>query len=225
MTHDPPQGCAKPRGTPNPAGCQRCCYLWNWTRPCPPCLKTNRKGSIESRQFHSRGRNIFFFFTLSSYNQTRHAVWNTGPSCQEGYSHDVVWDVQCVADDGDLEHEETSGSLVCLYTSLFHWAQWWDQQPPDALVRYVVWRSLRPPPYHPHHEVGKDCDPQGGSHKSNHEPAVPPWQDAVGHRAVKQQSQWPRDHPLHPRTEATCTQQKCNLLQTKSADSFKIKFI
>lgn len=31
--------------------------------------------------------------TLSSYNQTRHAVWDAGPRCQEGDAHDVIWDV------------------------------------------------------------------------------------------------------------------------------------
>lgn len=33
------------------------------------------------------------FFTLSSYNQACHAVWHARPCCQEGYSHDVIWDV------------------------------------------------------------------------------------------------------------------------------------
>lgn len=50
------------------------------------------------------------FFTLPSHNQTCHAVWNAGPCCQEGNPHDVVWDVECVADNGDLKQEETSGS-------------------------------------------------------------------------------------------------------------------
>lgn len=64
------------------------------------------------------------------------------------------------------------------------------------------------PPYHPHHEVGEDGDPQGGGHKSNHEPAVPAWQNTVGHSAEQQEAQRPRDHPPHPRTAATCGEQK-----------------
>lgn len=31
--------------------------------------------------------------TLPGYNQTGHAVWNTGSRCQEGDAHDVIWDV------------------------------------------------------------------------------------------------------------------------------------
>lgn len=45
-----------------------------------------------------------YLFTLSSHNQTCHAVWNTGARCQEGDAHDVVGDVQRVTDDGDLRH-------------------------------------------------------------------------------------------------------------------------
>lgn len=63
------------------------------------------------------------------------------------------------------------------------------------------------PPYHPHHEVGEDGDPQSGGHKGDHEPAVPAWLNAVRHSAVEQEAQRPRDHPLHPRTAATCEEQ------------------
>lgn len=58
--------------------------------------------------------------------------------------------------------------------------------------------------YHPHHEVGEDSNPQGGSQEGDHEPAVPAWQNTVGHGAIQQEAQWPRDHPLHLRTAATC---------------------
>lgn len=64
------------------------------------------------------------------------------------------------------------------------------------------------PPYHPHHEVGEDSDPQGGGHKGDHEPAVPAWQNTVRHSAVEQEAQRPRDHPLHPRTAAACEEQE-----------------
>lgn len=43
--------------------------------------------------------------TLSSHNQTRHAVRDAGARGQEGDTHDVVRDVQRVADDGDLQHK------------------------------------------------------------------------------------------------------------------------
>lgn len=124
MIRVPPQGSAKPRGTPNPEGCQRYCCLWSQTLPCRPCLKRDRKRFAELKHLHHREREEaddvlhFFFFTLSSYNQTCHAVWNAGPRCQEGYAHDVVWDVQCVADDGDLKQQETSGSSIRLQSYL-----------------------------------------------------------------------------------------------------------
>lgn len=46
----PPGGYAKPRGSPDPAGCQRCCSLWSWTQPCLPCLmRGERRGTKDHR--------------------------------------------------------------------------------------------------------------------------------------------------------------------------------
>lgn len=62
--------------------------------------------------------------TLSSYNQACHAVGYTGSCCQEGYTHDVVRDVQCKADNGDLIKGNRAGSnnhleTVALFTLQF----------------------------------------------------------------------------------------------------------
>lgn len=62
--------------------------------------------------------------------------------------------------------------------------------------------------YHPHHEVGEDSDPQGGSHKGDHEPAVPAWQHTVRHSAVEQDAQRPGDHPPDPSRPAACHTQE-----------------
>lgn len=64
-------------------------------------------------------------FTLSSYNQTRHAVRHTCPCCQEGYAHDVVWDVQCEADDGDLieTYRKYQDKVILLAYKTFKLAQ------------------------------------------------------------------------------------------------------
>lgn len=56
----------------------------------------NVTGNDELKHLHHRqktSKKIEVFFTLSSYNQTCHAVWHAGPRCKEGYAHDVVWDV------------------------------------------------------------------------------------------------------------------------------------
>lgn len=58
--------------------------------------------------------------------------------------------------------------------------------------------------YHPHHEVGEDGDPQRGGQEGDHEPAVPARPNTVGHSAVQQETQRPRDHPLDLRAAATC---------------------
>lgn len=110
MIRGPLQEYAKPRGNPNPAGCQRYCYLQSQTLPYPPCLRKDRESDGETLEYlHHTEREqalkremMLHTFTLSSYNQTCHAVRHARPCCQEGYAHDVVWDVQCVADDGDL---------------------------------------------------------------------------------------------------------------------------
>lgn len=59
---------------------------------------------------------VSHFFTLPSHNQTCHTVWNAGPCCQESNPHDVVWDVECVANNGDLKQEEISGSSFQLWS-------------------------------------------------------------------------------------------------------------
>lgn len=59
--------------------------------PMPDEEREERKerSPRENRRDQRRWRVV----TLSSYNQTGHAVWDAGPRCQEGDAHDVIWDV------------------------------------------------------------------------------------------------------------------------------------
>lgn len=92
--HGPPGGYAKPRETPDPKGCQRYCSLWSWTQPCLPCLAKSETSRIKDHRVSMGVINRqWSVVTLPSYNQTCHAVWNTGSRCQEGDAHDVIWDV------------------------------------------------------------------------------------------------------------------------------------
>lgn len=43
--------------------------------------------------------------TLASYDQASHAIRHTGARCQERDAHDIIWDVQGVADNGDLKRQ------------------------------------------------------------------------------------------------------------------------
>lgn len=51
--------------------------------------------------------------------------------------------------------------------------------------------------YHPHHQVGEDGNPERGGEEGDHEPAMPAWQNAVGHGVVQQHTQWPWYNPLN----------------------------
>lgn len=43
------------------------------------------------------------YHTLASYDQASHAIRHAGARCQECDAHDIIRDVQGVADDGDLK--------------------------------------------------------------------------------------------------------------------------
>lgn len=68
---------------------------------------------------------VWFFpiwFTLSCYDQARHAVRNAGASCQESDAHDDVWDPQCETNHGYLKHRKMDTFLILTfqYSVLLH---------------------------------------------------------------------------------------------------------